>query len=225
MESKQKFSTRGTLFLKYSIYQTFDTSVRNNVWCAFSDFLFFMFLLTWKQIKRDLISSIILVVCDLSNDLRLSILRKLGNIREISKLIGGIAECPVSFPEMRLVIAAKNYTDPDIRYQSFLILSFFAWFFYLVPLVFSEIVPRVMYRCADSWVVFLCGYMNFFFLNNLSFQTLFLNLICFTCFIKQWLWNFFMLHWIQINTRMVPCFNPPASWCVWLEEEHRLVLS
>ena len=89
------------------------------------------------QVERDLISSIINLVCQLPDELPNDVRpRKLGNIREILKLVGGKAQCPLSPCLKTLAIAAKNYIETDNK--SFWWLSCLLDFFTLSDYFFSR---------------------------------------------------------------------------------------
>ena len=89
------------------------------------------------------ISSIANLVNKLSHELPINLrqdLRKSGNIRRISNLGWGIAQCPVSFPGVELGQQQSKSTQKHI-------LKFFSWsrftgFLYFVPNILSRIESK-----------------------------------------------------------------------------------
>ena len=104
----------------------------------FWNFTMFQYRSKSPQVKQYLVSSMVNLVYELPNDLRVASRvserlktqgrRKLGNIGKISNFVGDVAQCTVSPREIKLCQQQSKNTQS--RYQTFLFLSNFTGFFY-----------------------------------------------------------------------------------------------
>ena len=80
------------------------------------------------------------VVSRVNEQLNIEDLRKIANISKISKYAGARAECPVFAPEIKCWQQQSKKKTRKTRYQTFLAMSKFTAFPYLIPYILPGIV-------------------------------------------------------------------------------------
>ena len=104
----------------------------------FCNFATYQYKSDSQKVKRNLVSGIKNLVQALSHEFQNNLgLRISGNIRKISNLVGGIAQCPVSLPNIKLWQQQSKRSQE--RYQRFLVLTNFIGLLYLIPNILSWI--------------------------------------------------------------------------------------
>ena len=95
-------------------------------------------------VKRHLMSCMVNFVYELPKDLRLRILGKLEIIRKHQNCMG-THPSGQSSDLQKSIFANSSQNLCKSSYQSFLVLSKFAWFFHFLPNVFSRIVNELCF--------------------------------------------------------------------------------